>query len=590
MEFNYDTRYIQRLREKFLSIEVFDKDLVGRDDFIGSCKIDLHTIASGPVHHEIELRDNHKSGGRVVLDVIFAQISDISITLKEIQASFDIDIKQAVLKYQLLNTKGPECKTKICENTKTPSWNEFEQLVFNAPLKEFVMESIVLKITDPKKGTDHSFAEVPLLEFYEFQNKLKPFKTVLKSTATSQQIGTIEGFLFLSEVPEFAQMVKGTHTETGITNGEKLMECLVAPDLYVASPGKPTTLSNAPSTASLGKTSGIQAASSYVPTTAPFIEQRQETPPPVQQPSYPPQQEQPPVQSYPPQPIQQQYPPQAIPQPQSQYPPSVSPSYPATLPYNANPYPGQSTSPPPQQYPPQSVSPSQYQTLPYPQQQQQQTPQYPPQGRPAYPPPSTSPYQQNMLPYPQQSQDLRSSNSNLSGNSNYSPPQPQYPPMNTQQQGMPQQYSPQGMQQPYTPPPQGMPSPQAYPQQYNSPQQQYSPQGMPGSQMAHPTMQHSPQTNYVANSGQMPPYNLPQQQQPYQQYPMSNTPPPYGQQGPPQGQQMGYQQGQQSGYNSQPQSNQGSFYGAVPYGQPPQGQQGNYAPPLGFVPPFPKPK
>eukprot|EP00835_Amoeboradix_gromovi_P004870 NODE_410_length_9177_cov_0.515091.p1 type:complete len:568 gc:universal NODE_410_length_9177_cov_0.515091:7723-6020(-) len=243
-EFYYETRYIQRLREKTLSLDVYDKDIIGRDDFIGACKIDLHTLCTGPVHHELELRDIRKHTGKVILDVEFVIVNDIQLTIKDVQANFDTELKSAYLKYHLLNTKGVEYKTSHCENTKSPSWAEFEQIVFNCPLKDYLMESLVFRVKDQRKDLEHCSGVVPLIDFYKCQNKLTAFKTVLTNPSTKTQVGTIEGFIFVSDLPEYAQMIKGTHTETGIINGEKLMDSLDSPDLYVPSPSRSSVISN----------------------------------------------------------------------------------------------------------------------------------------------------------------------------------------------------------------------------------------------------------------------------------------------------------------------------------------------------------
>jgi hypothetical protein len=41
--------------------------------------------------------------------------------------------------------------------------------------------------------------------------------------------GTIEGIIVFSNVPRFAQLVGGKHTELGITGGKPLMDCVPLP-------------------------------------------------------------------------------------------------------------------------------------------------------------------------------------------------------------------------------------------------------------------------------------------------------------------------------------------------------------------------
>ena len=480
-DFYYETRYIQRLREKAIVIECFDKDKVGRDDFIGGCKLDLHTVATGPIHHELELRDNGKPSGKISLDIEFVIVNDILLTIKDVQANYQLDIKSPYIKYHLLNTKTSDYKTKICDNGQSPSWTDFQQVTFNCPLKEFVMESLVLIIKDGKKDRDLCIAQVPLLPFYDFQNKLHPFTTVLKHSDTQVQVGTIEGFIFMGDLPDLAQMVKGTHTDTGITNGEKLMENLESPDLYTSS--KPTS----PVPTASQQPPRHQLVSPQPSTTSLY------TPPLASQQSQP------------------TLSPTTLPhQPQTQM-----PVY-GTLQHQQSPSYQQS---PQQQYPTQQ-HPSQQQQQ-YPPQQQQQYPahQYPAQQH------QQMPHHQQM---PQHQQD-------------YSPQQ--YPPQMPQQaQYQTQQLMPQQMPQPYQQY-QQLSSPSVSPQHYSPhsspnvspnatphqiPTNQYYQQPMYNTMPipSHPTMQHSPQSNYVVNSGMVPQYQLPQQRPTG----MSHTPPPYQQQ------------------------------------------------------------
>lgn len=57
VEFNYSTLFPKKLEMKTFKLDLYNKRSIGRDRFIGGVEIDLYTIATGPVHHELSLKD-----------------------------------------------------------------------------------------------------------------------------------------------------------------------------------------------------------------------------------------------------------------------------------------------------------------------------------------------------------------------------------------------------------------------------------------------------------------------------------------------------------------------------------------------------
>eukprot|EP00954_Amorphochlora_amoebiformis_P009443 734311-Amorphochlora_amoeboformis.AAC.2 len=59
-EFNYATQYADRLQFKHLIINIHDKDFWGKE-YIGSAKVDLHTLLTGP-EYKTNARISHETG------------------------------------------------------------------------------------------------------------------------------------------------------------------------------------------------------------------------------------------------------------------------------------------------------------------------------------------------------------------------------------------------------------------------------------------------------------------------------------------------------------------------------------------------
>lgn len=57
IEFDYETRYPNKLDKKIVRIDCYDWDRVGGNDMIGSATVDLHTIATGPTRLSLTIRD-----------------------------------------------------------------------------------------------------------------------------------------------------------------------------------------------------------------------------------------------------------------------------------------------------------------------------------------------------------------------------------------------------------------------------------------------------------------------------------------------------------------------------------------------------
>jgi len=55
--FFYETKHKARLDKKRMVIEAYQYSVVGTNDYLGTCMVDLHTLANGPVSHDLQLRD-----------------------------------------------------------------------------------------------------------------------------------------------------------------------------------------------------------------------------------------------------------------------------------------------------------------------------------------------------------------------------------------------------------------------------------------------------------------------------------------------------------------------------------------------------
>ena len=76
ISFNYETQYAHKLSKKLFTLELYDKGTF-HDSNIGIATIDLQTIASGAVRHDIPLLHKNKLAGRLQLKVVIEELVNI---------------------------------------------------------------------------------------------------------------------------------------------------------------------------------------------------------------------------------------------------------------------------------------------------------------------------------------------------------------------------------------------------------------------------------------------------------------------------------------------------------------------------------
>jgi len=84
LTFVYETRYSNKLGSKSMVIECFDKNRLLSDTFIGRVTVDLHTLASGPVNHDLQLWMDLRPAGRIKFSVEMEQLADITVFFRDV--------------------------------------------------------------------------------------------------------------------------------------------------------------------------------------------------------------------------------------------------------------------------------------------------------------------------------------------------------------------------------------------------------------------------------------------------------------------------------------------------------------------------
>jgi hypothetical protein len=128
--------------------------------------VDLWTIATGPIEHNLPILDtNKKVVGRLNFFVEMEQVSNIAVCFKEVQLRHlkPLNNKECnpYLKYAfsldwpaVVEGREKACYSNVQYNTTDPHWSDLPELRFKSSLKEILHESVVLHVTHHGKLTN----------------------------------------------------------------------------------------------------------------------------------------------------------------------------------------------------------------------------------------------------------------------------------------------------------------------------------------------------------------------------------------------------------------------------------------------------
>ena len=260
--FQYETNYPQKLHQKQLTVKLHTRNTILADHTIGRAAVTLHTVATGPIVHDLPLLLAGRECGRVRLTVEMEQLVTMSMHLQSVSLSSlpTIQGKAPVshLSYCYTALDSKRVKTSKQDNTVSPEWSGAAQLhpvrFHTATVKELWREGVEMDVMVKRKRGDkshkcgsvlirlashHSFTEKGALSVVE---RLQP-------TPDYAQLQCMVRLHFHYEgVASYVQMSKGWHDERGVHDGEPFAQGLPLPatQFYRTSVQPPPAPSAAP--------------------------------------------------------------------------------------------------------------------------------------------------------------------------------------------------------------------------------------------------------------------------------------------------------------------------------------------------------
>ena len=240
--FQYETAYPQKLHQKQLTIKLFTHNSILADSLIGRAAVTLHTVATGPIVHELPLTLKGAAVGSVRLTVEMEQLVSMSLHLQSVQLSSlpTIQGKAPVshLTYGYTGLDSKRYKTDKQLNTVTPEWSaaQLHPIRFHtATVKELWREGVELDVMVKKRKGEKSHkcgsVLIRLASHHSFKER-EGLSVVerLQPTPDYAQLQCMVRLHFHYEgVASYVQMSKGRHDAKGIHDGQPFAEGLPLP-------------------------------------------------------------------------------------------------------------------------------------------------------------------------------------------------------------------------------------------------------------------------------------------------------------------------------------------------------------------------
>ncbi|KAL9647356.1 hypothetical protein ABK040_011721 [Willaertia magna] len=191
IEFEYFTKFYNKLDLKMLRLEIYNKNVLEKDDWMCHCEINLFLLAVGPKKRCLTLTDqNGKYSGKIEFDCLMEEISNIKFTILDLNLKFKDDfnapkdiycnLHQHIGSLNDLQDKNKFVETDTLKDVvNNCNFKNIHYLLFkDEGLQKFVNENIYILIKHSKRGIDHKIGKI----------KLQITKEILKEYLINNQI------------------------------------------------------------------------------------------------------------------------------------------------------------------------------------------------------------------------------------------------------------------------------------------------------------------------------------------------------------------------------------------------------------------
>ncbi|KYQ90235.1 WW domain-containing protein [Tieghemostelium lacteum] len=244
LEFQYETKYIHKLDHKNFKLHVYKKKSIGSDTLLGSFNVDLYTLATGPIEHDVIFSKGNLGVGRCQFKLEMLHITNVKINILTL---FTADLKtssnhDATIYMEYSLNQNNILKMPAIQGSSCPSWLNSPPIAQNISLKELVDSDIVFKLKEQKSMSKDIVVGsliIPIKSIFSFiEGDEKIVKSVLVDATSNKSVADINVKIKFNDIPMFAQLRGGIHGEMGIKNPEPFFSGVPLPKLLGDDSGK----------------------------------------------------------------------------------------------------------------------------------------------------------------------------------------------------------------------------------------------------------------------------------------------------------------------------------------------------------------
>lgn len=230
LKFDYYAPSVESLSSKYLLLEAY-----GADAFLGMCRVDLFSIATGPRAIELQLRDGSRVNGTLAFEVQLDHVSNSSIYFSSIAVSSigrgaGMDAPSPYLVYGFAD--GAEtAESAVAPNATQPEWDRVPALHRKMSFADLANSTIAFELKHARNGLTPGIADVLMARFELRLAQLQgmapgrdlivPVREMMHSVPgytfpfSAQFCATVE----IRGMPRIAQLGAGLLTDDGVIGG-----------------------------------------------------------------------------------------------------------------------------------------------------------------------------------------------------------------------------------------------------------------------------------------------------------------------------------------------------------------------------------
>lgn len=219
--FVYETSYVEKLHKKSFVIKVYDKDKYTSDDLIGTTKVDLRTLATGPVAHDLPIWDSSNRGGHIRFKLRMEEIASTSLGFKQLSiTNFDtFQGNEPSLYLKVSHDAAPASVTSRVVKGSDPVFSQIPELGLKVSLSELLQSHVHIKVLQKTRGKDIEIVRFTLEVSKYSDFKMQAIPIEMRVSKTAAKFHEVKGEMYWKNFPMMAQMTEGIHVEMGIVNG-----------------------------------------------------------------------------------------------------------------------------------------------------------------------------------------------------------------------------------------------------------------------------------------------------------------------------------------------------------------------------------